>query len=804
MTTPAHPVFRLSLLTAALLLAPASAWSWTPRLLSEPERAQRVDLSDFSEVGYHQGAKKPPYRAPNIFSLSDFGAEPGSDRDMAPALQAAVDAAAAHGTLAIIELAPGSFSLKQPVYVRHRGVIIRGSGSGTEGTRIILEQPADGAASGLHFAGRPEQDIDEAGLEHLQFVAHAPGIGPAVTFRFTRNSWARNLAFKSLEAGVRVERSRELTLNGLTFDGPVPLRYPVFLEASEQVLVRDLASSQPAPLPFFLAPGTRHAVFTGCRLVLAPPHPDPAAAPSEHILLEDTRLTVPELMEVDPDSWSYAEPSRYAYYPLLGPEDSGSQTLGRHHVLWNVELDFPNQETEGKLELNVTDPQVQLIGAGSQEQIRVVSLFPRQSWILSLPWRDGDYVEGMNRRTNVHSLHRHQLNLRLRAPGAWKGGFVNDTDELIEQSRKLIQKQHPGIMPAWMQLREAADEALEAPIRYVTEKDFYPPSGDKRDYISIGVYWWPNPETEDGLPYVVKDGVRNPERLEYDAPRFRETQRRIRTLSLVYTLSGREAYAARATELLHHWFLHPEHGMNPNFRFGQSIPGRVEGRGIGILESRDFAFMQDIAAALKDSPHFTPPTQEGLKSWFADYLDWIWNHRFGGDERIHPNNHGSAYDPIVAGLALYTGDEDLARRTFLEARRLRIDAHFKQDGRQPQELWRTLSFAYSRANLANIFQTAVMAQKLGIDLFDYRGPDGQNLKTALEFLIPFALGDAEWPYEQIREMNPEPFYFLLLRAAWHLQDERFLEQARRLREQNPELAAHPGNLLYPLLIEGMP
>ena len=34
-------------------------------------------------------------------------------------------------------------------------------------------------------------------------------------------------------------------------------------------------------------------------------------------------------------------------------------------------------------------------------------------------------------------------------------------------------------------------------------------SGNKRDFISIDPYWWPNPETADGLPYIWRDGEVN-------------------------------------------------------------------------------------------------------------------------------------------------------------------------------------------------------------------------------------------------------------------------------------------------------
>ena len=45
----------------------------------------------------------------------------------------------------------------------------------------------------------------------------------------------------------------------------------------------------------------------------------------------------------------------------------------------------------------------------------------------------------------------------------------------------------------------------------VVDKEIAPPSGDKHDYMSQAPYFWPNPDTANHLPYVRRDGERNPE-----------------------------------------------------------------------------------------------------------------------------------------------------------------------------------------------------------------------------------------------------------------------------------------------------
>ncbi len=58
--------------------------------------------------------------------------------------------------------------------------------------------------------------------------------------------------------------------------------------------------------------------------------------------------------------------------------------------------------------------------------------------------------------------------------------------------------------PHAARLRLCAEQFCRDAAPAVTDKQFtrYSPSHDPHDYVSIGTYWWPNPESPDGLPYV--------------------------------------------------------------------------------------------------------------------------------------------------------------------------------------------------------------------------------------------------------------------------------------------------------------
>ena len=62
----------------------------------------------------------------------------------------------------------------------------------------------------------------------------------------------------------------------------------------------------------------------------------------------------------------------------------------------------------------------------------------------------------------------------------------------------------------------------------------------------MGPYWWPDSTKPGGLPYVRRDGERNPEiRRDYDAPRLGALTGAVGTLALAYNFRRRAVRAAR-------------------------------------------------------------------------------------------------------------------------------------------------------------------------------------------------------------------------------------------------------------------
>ncbi|MBT3603268.1 MAG: alginate lyase family protein, partial [Candidatus Latescibacteria bacterium] len=166
--------------------------------------------------------------------------------------------------------------------------------------------------------------------------------------------------------------------------------------------------------------------------------------------------------------------------------------------------------------------------------------------------------------------------------------FTVDAD-YISRARSLARQEDNPCGQALKALLVEAGVALQQEPLSIVNKPILPSSGDKHDYMSVGPYWWPDPEKPDGLPYIRRDGERNPEVLKTDRPLLAKLISTVKTLGFAYGFSQREDYATHAALLLRTWSLDAETKMNPNLLYGQAIPGRCDGRGIGLIETAAFA-----------------------------------------------------------------------------------------------------------------------------------------------------------------------------------------------------------------------
>ncbi|MEM8895396.1 MAG: alginate lyase family protein, partial [Bacteroidota bacterium] len=255
----------------------------------------------------------------------------------------------------------------------------------------------------------------------------------------------------------------------------------------------------------------------------------------------------------------------------------------------------------------------------------------------------------------------------------------------------------------------------------------------------------------------------------------------------------------KAVQLLTVWFIDQETKMNPHLEYGQAIPGRVEGRGIGIIETGSFLMVINALEFLKASKAIDQLDMPALKKWFADYNDWLLTSQKGWDERMWHNNHGSSYDSQVATFGLFVGNDSVAQMILDSVKIKRIDRQIEPDGSQPWELERTKSMNYSLKNLIHLMENAILAEQLGIDLWNYESADGGSISQGVRFLIPYMTEGKEWQYVQYGglESQMERFIEVVWIASLYLDDELIDSAADQL--VSGQTPAPSFLLLYPKL-----
>ena len=313
-----------------------------------------------------------------------------------------------------------------------------------------------------------------------------------------------------------------------------------------------------------------------------------------------------------------------------------------------------------------------------------------------------------------------------------------------------------ALLPALAKLVADADKALSfAPVS-VTQKTKLAPSGDRHDYMSTAPYFWPDPSKPGGLPYLRRDGKVNPESrtAASDQMRLESLGRTVETLALAYWFTGKPAYAEHAARCLRVWFLDPATRMNPHFNYSQGVPGLSEGRPAGMIEAGGLIDAADASGLLAGSSAWPEPDEAALRAWCGAFLDWMRTSQLGRAVSAGANNQATMSDVRAVRFAFKAGRDEVAREILSAVGAKRIAVQIAPDGSQPHELTRTKSFSYSRLNLAGLVTLASLGDRVGVDLWNFRTPDGRSLRMAIDYMAPYAKSPpAAWPHEQIAEVD---------------------------------------------------
>lgn len=292
---------------------------------------------------------------------------------------------------------------------------------------------------------------------------------------------------------------------------------------------------------------------------------------------------------------------------------------------------------------------------------------------------------------------------------------------------------------------QKAREVLQLPIPHITDASAPESLGGIHDYYSNGDYWWPNPDTADGLPYIRRDGETNPQNFNSHRLLLRRMRTSLVYLSAAFYLTGEEVYGDRGVRILEEFFLNPDTYMSPHLSYAQAIPGICSGRGIGIIDTLHLIDIPFAIEILRRSKSMTEHLYGELKNWFARYLGWMLTDPNGIAEMNEKNNHSVCFFLQAAVFALFTDNEkivDFCRYHYKHFLLPQMDG----DGSFPLELARTKPYNYSIFVLDNMVSLCYLLSKPDDNLWEYTLPNGAGIKTGLNFLTPYLIDKNLWPY----------------------------------------------------------
>lgn len=340
-----------------------------------------------------------------------------------------------------------------------------------------------------------------------------------------------------------------------------------------------------------------------------------------------------------------------------------------------------------------------------------------------------------------------------------------------------------------------AEDILKSEPESVVSKTKPPYSGEYKDYYSIGPYWWPDTTKPDGLPWINRDGIMNPYTMTQisDFPKMKRMCCRVHTLTLAWFFSDNLTYASKAAELLRTWFINEDTGMNPNLNFAQAIPGRVFGRGTGIIESSSLIRVIESIKLLKGSDVLEIDELAKLEDWFRKYIIWLETSKNGiQEESSSSSNHGTWYDLQIIAFSNFIGDS-IRELKYIKKSLTRIPYQVTVDGIQPNEFKRTKSMHYAIFNLLGWYTIAQYAEEIGIDIWNNQNQESTRILKATYYILPYISNIEVWPNQQVEPVVPERILSFLYQVYEATQDE-LIRQV--IKEKNQQIPVSLFNLIF--------
>ena len=323
--------------------------------------------------------------------------------------------------------------------------------------------------------------------------------------------------------------------------------------------------------------------------------------------------------------------------------------------------------------------------------------------------------------------------------------YIWDMSELAALAGKPTSQEYKSLVAK-------ADGIVKQKPVAVTDKEICL-SGNKHNYESLSVYWWPDPKNPDG-PYIARDGEYNPEYKKYDYPRLLKLKDNLVTCSKAFFLTGDPRYYDFFCLQLDTWFINSETRMTPNFEYCQFIPGRNNGRGNpqGMADTYNFNDMLESIRLVNAVKNIGKGRMKALKNWFHDFADWMQTSDYGKKAYAFKNGQVLTYDTTIYDIFIFTGQKSARKAIFKAFPEKRIKAQIADDGKMPEALKRTKALSYTVSDITRLVDFASLAKADGKSLSK---ESLVRIQSAFDYITPLTSNREAFPYSEIGNWDEE-------------------------------------------------
>ena len=294
---------------------------------------------------------------------------------------------------------------------------------------------------------------------------------------------------------------------------------------------------------------------------------------------------------------------------------------------------------------------------------------------------------------------------------------------------------------------ERAEQILREPSPTITAFRAPASEGTANDYYSDASYWWPDPEKENGLPYIRRDGFFNPANFCRHKDLLLKVVHSAETLCRAYGETEDPRYLEKTEDILNTFFIDERTRMNPSLLYSQAIPGICSGRSIGLIDTASLIDLPFLIRRLHSEGLMDDGFFQRISGWFSEYTRFLLESGFGRTEQNERNNHAIAIFLQIAAFAVLHPERDgiweICREKLLDDF---IPSQIAEDGSMPEELKRTKPYSYSIFSLGLLVTLAEIISERYPSVWHFRDRRGIGIRDAIDFLLPYIADKGSWPY----------------------------------------------------------